>query len=103
MPSEWSLPRALAFIEKHGVVLESGQGPVPVLAEAIAGGPFRGSWWKHPKRREIFRVTRAVRDSRDVLVCRLVQGKITFAHRRMWPVLVRLAPFVRPRGARASS
>jgi hypothetical protein len=36
-------------------------------------------------------VTRAVRDSDDVLVCRLIGGKITFVHRRMWPALVRVA------------
>jgi hypothetical protein len=34
-------------------------------------------------------VTRAIRDSDDVLVCRLIKGKITFVHRRLWPALVR--------------
>ena len=81
--------QALAFIRKHGVVLEAARGPVPSLAEAIAGGPVRGSWWSHPKSREIFAVTRAVRDHDDVLVCRLIKGRVTFVHRRMWPALVR--------------
>jgi hypothetical protein len=27
----------------------------------------------------------------QVLVCRLVDGKITYVHRRVWPALVRLA------------
>jgi len=80
---------ALAFVRRHGVVLESARGPVPSLAEAIAGKPIRGSWWAHPKGREIFAVTRAIRDHRDVLVCRLVDGKLTFVHRRLWPALVR--------------
>jgi hypothetical protein len=83
--------QALAFIRKYGVVLEAGQGPVPSLAEVIAGEPVRGSWWSHPKSREIFAVTRSVRDSEDVLVCRLVKGKVTFVHRRLWPALVRAA------------
>jgi len=82
---------ALAFIRKHGVVLESARGPVPSLAQVIAGEPIRGSWWSHPKSPEIFAVTRAVRDSDDVLVCRLIDGKITFVHRRVWPALVRVA------------
>ena len=82
---------ALAFIRKHGVVLEAAQGPAPSLAEAIAGERIRGSWWSHPKSQEIFTVTRAVRDSDDVLVCRLIQGKVTFVHRRLWPALVRVA------------
>ena len=83
--------QALAFIRKHGVVLEAAQGPVPSLAEVIAGTPIRGSWWTHPKSREIFSLTRATRDSDDVLVCRLIQGKVTFVHRRLWPALVRVA------------
>ena len=40
---------------------------------------------------EIFLVTRAVRDSEEILVCRLISGKITFVHRRLWPALVRAA------------
>jgi len=82
---------ALAFVKRHGIVLESARGPVPNLAEAVVGGRIRGSWWGHAKGKQIFWLTRAVRDSRDVLVCRLVGGKITYVHRRLWPALVRLA------------
>jgi hypothetical protein len=86
--------QALAFVRKHGVVLEAGRGPVVSLADAVAGRPIRGSWWGHPKGREIFVLTRAVRDSKDVCVCRIVGGKITYVHRRLWPALVRIAPNV---------
>ena len=82
---------AIAFVRKYGVVLSSAKGPVPRLTEAIAGEPMKGSWWAHPKSRQIFRVLQAVTDSDDVLVCRLVNGKITFVHRRLWPALVRVA------------
>src|SRR6266404_5059854 len=34
---------------------------------------------------------RAIRESADVLVCRLAGGKVTYVHRRLWPALVRLA------------
>ena len=82
---------ALVFVRRHGVVLEGARGPVPTLAEAVAGAPIRGSWWGHAKGHEIFWLTRAVRDSGDVLVCRLVAGKVTYVHRRLWPAVVRLA------------
>jgi hypothetical protein len=88
--------QALDFIRQHGVVLEAAHGPVPSLAEVIAGERLRGSWWSHPKSREIFAVTRAIRDSDDVLVCRLVKGKVTFVHRRLWPALVRAAGHLPP-------
>lgn len=83
--------QALAFVERHGVVLQAARGPVPSLAEAIAGGPIRGSWWGHPKGREIFQAAEAVSESPEVLVCTLVEGKVTYVHRRLWPALVRLA------------
>jgi hypothetical protein len=83
---------AVAFVERHGIVLQAARGPAPSLAEAIAGGPIRGSWWGHPKGREIFRAAQAVCDSPDVLVCRLIDGKVTYVHRRVWPALVKLAP-----------
>ncbi len=83
--------QAVAFVRKHGVVLEAAAGPVPSLAVAIAGGPIGGSWWAHPRSQEIFELTRAVRDSEDVLVCRVVDGKVTYVHRRLWPPLVRAA------------
>jgi len=81
----------IRFVETHGVVLEAGRGPRPNLAEAIAGEPIRGSWWKHKQGRSIFRATRAVRDCDEILVCRLIDGKITYVHRRLWPAIVRLA------------
>lgn len=83
--------QAIAFVERHGIVLQAARGPVPSLAEAIAGGPIRGSWWGHPKGREIFRATQAVCSSADVLVCKLVGGKVTYVHRRVWPALVKLS------------
>jgi hypothetical protein len=47
--------------------------------------------------REIFRVLYAVSESPDVLVCRLVNGNITFVHRRLWPALARVAHPFEPR------
>ena len=82
---------ALAFIEERGVVLVSAKGPVPRLTEVIAGEPIKGSWWGHPKGQQIFAILETVTASEDVLVCRLLKGKITLVHRRLWPALVRLA------------
>src|SRR5204863_1966567 len=81
---------------REGIVLMSASGPVPTLAEAIAGEPISGSWWGHPKGKLIFRVASAVEDSPDVLSCRLVGGRVTLVHRRLWPALVRLAAQLEP-------
>jgi hypothetical protein len=87
---------AVAFVQKHGVVLESANGQVPSLAQAIIGDKIKGSWWAHPRGKEIFQITRIVRESDQVLVCRLISGKVTLVHRRLWPALVRCAKHFRP-------
>lgn len=68
-----------------------GAGPVPSVAEAVAGEPIRGSWWGHPRGKAIFDALTAIGDSPDVRCFKLVGGKVTFVHRRLWPALVRLA------------
>lgn len=83
--------QALSFVQKHGVVLQAARGPVPSLAEFIAGGPIKGSWWAHSKSHRIFELATVVSDHPDVLVCKLIEGKVTYVHRRLWPALVKLA------------
>ncbi|RYD14991.1 MAG: hypothetical protein EOP90_10445 [Lysobacteraceae bacterium] len=84
--------QALAFVERHGVVLESARhATIPSIAQAIAGKPIRGSWWAHAQGREIFAVTRALRGAAQILTCRIVEGHISFVHERLWPALARLA------------
>ena len=83
--------QALAFVKKHGIVLQAARGPVPSFAEFITGGPIHGSWWAHAKGHEIFALAEAVSEHADVLVCKLVDGKVTYVHRRLWPALVKLA------------
>ena len=78
------------FVEKHGVVLASAKGPIPNVAEAVAGEAIVGSWWAHPKGKAIFAALSEIDDSPDVRCFKLVDGKITFAHRKVWPALVRL-------------
>jgi hypothetical protein len=96
-------PAALAFVREHGVVLVSARGPVPTLTHAIAGEVVKGSWWGHPQGKRIFAVLSEVSDAHEVLVCRLVDGKLTLVHRRLWPALAAAASaFVPSRLARVT-
>ena len=78
------------FVEKHGIVLASAKGLVPSVAEAVAGEPIVGSWWAHKKGKAIFAALCEIDDSPDIRCFKLVDGKVTFAHRKTWPALVRL-------------
>jgi hypothetical protein len=74
-----------------GMLLQSARGPLANAAELIAGEPIKGSWWGHPAGHTIFNTLNDLADSPDVVRLRLVKGKITLVHRRLWPALVRVA------------
>jgi hypothetical protein len=86
-----SAAAALKFVKKHGVVLESARGPAPTFVDFVAGKPVKQQWWSHPLGRQMFRLTRIIRDSPDVVTCRMIDGKITYVHKRVWPALVKLS------------
>jgi hypothetical protein len=81
----------LEWVRQQGIVLQSARGPIPNLAEHIAGEPIRGSWWGHASGHKIFAALNRVLSSPDVIATRLVNGRITLIHRRLWPALVRVA------------
>jgi hypothetical protein len=82
---------AIAALVENGMLLQSARGPLPNVAELVAGEPIKGSWWGHPKGHEIFTTLSTLDDSPDVVRMRLVNGKVTLVHRRVWPALVRAA------------
>lgn len=79
-------PAARAALERHGLLLL--QDPrLPSLATLVAGAPIKGSWWSHPAGREIFRIASALDDDDDVTTAKLLGGKVTFVHRRLFAAL----------------
>jgi hypothetical protein len=88
--------RPLDWVRREGIVLESARGPLPNLAEFVAGEPITGSWWSHPASHDIYAAIQQVRDSPVVVATRLVNGKVTLIHRRLWSALARLADRLPP-------
>jgi hypothetical protein len=80
-----------ALLAEQGVLLESAQGPIPNVAQLVAGERIAGSWWGHPAHQEIFEAINQLADSSDVARMRLVNNKVTLVHRRLWPALLRLS------------
>jgi hypothetical protein len=64
---------------------------LPNVVTLIAGAPVRGSWWAHPAAHRIYACLKAVTHHPDVLATRLVCGKITFVHRRLWSAVLAVA------------
>jgi hypothetical protein len=86
-----STNRALAMLRRRGVMTLVPAGHVPSLVQEICGGPVQGSWWALPQSRLIYAISSALEDSPGVLALKLLDGKMTFVHRSLWPALVRFA------------
>ena len=79
--------RIRAELKKHGLLLRIDAN-LPNVSALIAGERVRGSWWAHPKGRVIFRVSSELDDDPDVLITKLVSGKITYVDQSFWPAVV---------------
>lgn len=75
--------RVLNQLRKFGFLLESDP-KLPSVCTLITGEPLRGSWWSHPLAQTIFQVNERLEDHPDVLIAKLVSGKVTFVHRDLW-------------------
>lgn len=85
-----SLAKARTELERRGLLLEQDRER-PSLVTLLVGEPVSGSWWGHAKGAEIFAVLCALADDPDVVVTKLVDGKVTLVHARLWPALVAVA------------
>lgn len=70
-------------ILEFGFLLESDP-KLPSVCSIIAAAPVRGSWWSHPLAQTIFQVNEKLEEHPDVLITKLISGKVTFVHRKLW-------------------
>lgn len=78
------------MLEVNGFLLES-DSKLPSVCSLITGSPLRGSWWSHPLAQIIFQVNERLEDHPDVLLSKLISGKVTFVHRNLWSDVVAIA------------
>jgi len=77
-------------LREHGLLLQQDKR-LPSVVGIIAGEPLATSWWGHPKSHAIFARLNRLEDSEDVLVARLIGGKVTYVHQRLWPAFLAVA------------
>ncbi|MGE0171859.1 MAG: hypothetical protein AB7T49_03705 [Oligoflexales bacterium] len=75
------------MIESNGLLLQV-DGVFPSVAGIVAGRPIKGSWWSDPNAQGIFYVCGEVAEAPDIVVTRVVEGKVTFVHEKLWPALL---------------
>lgn len=82
--------KLFAELERRGLLLESDPRR-PSVAGIVAGERIRGSWWGHTRSHEIYDLLQRLTGRPDVLVVKLVSGKVTLLHRRLWPAMLGVA------------
>jgi hypothetical protein len=90
LPASDSTQRLIAALETCGLLLLQDKA-FPSAVGVITGESLAGSWWSHPRGDEIFRAVSAIAAHPDVLTCKLYGGKVTFAHRTLWPAVLAVA------------
>jgi hypothetical protein len=79
----------------HGLLLVQGQAEVPSIADLLAGRPVttRGYSWDYSPAWELSEEL-VTRD--DVAMCKLLRGRRTLVHARLWPAVHTVAIAARP-------
>jgi hypothetical protein len=62
----------------------------------VAGKPVRGSWWGHPSAGAIYNETNKLAHRTDVVVLKLLNGKLTFVLDILWPHVYAVASHGEP-------
>jgi hypothetical protein len=70
-------------LRKEGLLLMSDPS-LPSITNLVAGERVKGSWWNHKRGFEIWRVLKSMSTVPGSLETRLVSGKVTFVHRKLW-------------------
>ena len=79
--------RVFALLAEAGLLLTQDKA-LPNVVSTVTGETPRGSWWSHPQGREVFAILSELTHHEDVLLTKLLFGKDTFVHRRLWPALL---------------
>jgi hypothetical protein len=77
----------LEVLERDGILLVS-DAALPSVVSLVVGEPVRGSWWGHPRGGRIYQLLNELSDDASVVATKLVGGKVTFVHRRLWLSIV---------------
>ena len=75
---------------KHGLLLLQDKTVLDIVG-ILAGEKLSTSWWSHASGQAIFACLEQLSDDPNVIASRLVAGKVTYVHKRLWPELLAVA------------
>ena len=80
----------IAELDRRGLLLLQ-DARLPDAIATLTGAKASGSWWSHPESGQLFMILEQAAQHPDVVVAKLVGGKLTFVQRRLWPALLGVA------------
>jgi len=83
------------YLGRLGVLLETDRA-FPSITGIVVREPIKGSWWAHPRANEIYLLSQRLIGHPDVIFLKLVSGKTTYVHRRLWPELIAIGTAQEP-------
>ena len=89
-PVQVATANVLAALARSGLLLQQDKHALNVVT-IVTGETLRTSWWSHPKAQLIFAVLSRLDEHADVLLSKLLGGKVTLVHRSLWPALLAVA------------
>jgi hypothetical protein len=73
----------LPALQRYGLLLESDPR-LPSVVSLVAGKAVAGSWWAHPSGGAIYREVNKLAHRPDVVLLKLLNGKVTFVLDTLW-------------------
>lgn len=90
MPKVEETGRILDVLSNAGLLLNQDKR-LPNVVTLLTGEAVGTSWWSHSKGRLIFAVLSDLSEHPDVLFSKLLNGKVTLIHRKLWPAFLSIA------------
>ncbi len=85
----------LDYLRKLGVLLEADRS-FPSITGIMVREPIKGSWWSHSMANEIYLLCQRLIQHPDAICLKLLSGKATYVHRRLWPELIAIGTAQEP-------
>lgn len=82
-----ALDKTYKELERRGLLLLA-DNTLPSVVSVIAGRPITGSWWSAPAGKLIYNTANELEEHQNVVVVKLLSGKLTFIHGKLWPALI---------------
>jgi hypothetical protein len=84
------LERIEREFERIGLLLQH-DAELPSFTRCVAGEPIPGSWWGHPLGHAIYDLLQLFAERSGQLSAKLINGKTTYVHARLWPAFLTVA------------